>query len=64
MTEVVKRCPDCGGELVVRINRENGSEFLSCRNWRGPSEGCQHTEKVPESYRMRRMGHPTLPGLG
>lgn len=63
--EIVKRCPLCGGGLVVRTNRENGSEFLSCQNWRGNDpESCPHTERVPESYQLRLAGHPTLPGLG
>lgn len=29
----VERCPLCGGSLVVRTNRENGTRFLGCSNY-------------------------------
>lgn len=64
MSEIVKRCPECGGALLLRTNHATGTEFLSCTRWNGTPEGCSHTERVPESYRMRQAGHPTLPGLG
>ena len=64
MTEILKRCPLCGGGLVVRTNRENGAEFLACTRWRGNDpDSCAHTERVPESYRLRAAGFATLPGM-
>lgn len=61
MTEfkIEKRCPECGRELLVRVNRQNDSEFLGCVGF----PECRHTEALPESIRMQRLGHPTLPGL-
>lgn len=56
---IIKRCPDCGWDLVLRTNSENGSEFLGCRQW----PLCKHTESVPESYRMRLAGAELLPGM-
>lgn len=67
MTEIVKTCPLCGRPMVVRTNSLNGSEFLACTGYRGraPEDGgCSHTEKVPESYRLRQQGHPELPLFG
>lgn len=51
-----KPCPDCGGGLIIRENRENGSQFIGCMSW--PT--CTHTEPIPETLRMRLMGAPTL----
>lgn len=39
-------CPECGGELLLRQNRESGQEFYGCRNfW---TEGCKGTRPVQE----------------
>jgi len=56
--EVNKRCPKCAipRKLVVRTNRQNGSQFLSCPNW----PKCNHTEQIPESLKMQLLGQPTL----
>ena len=35
-----KGCPICGQELVVRVNRSSGIEFLGCR---GYEYGCTFT---------------------
>ena len=35
-----KGCPICGQELVVRVNRSSGEEFLGCR---GYVYGCTFT---------------------
>lgn len=64
MIIVVKPCPLCGGDLVIRTNRTTGAEFLSCTRWDGTPEGCSHSEKVPESYRLRQLGYPELPLFG
>lgn len=56
MTTITKACPDCGRELKIRTNRENGSEFIGCTGW----PECKHTEPIPESLRMRLAGAPTL----
>lgn len=51
-----KPCPDCGAGLIIRENRENGSQFIGCMSW----PNCTHTEAIPETLRMRLMGAPTL----
>lgn len=51
-----KPCPDCGSGLIIRENRENGSQFIGCMGW----PNCTHTEAIPETLRMRLMGAPTL----
>lgn len=33
--------PRCGGELVVRENKETGKKFLGCSNF----PQCRHTEE-------------------
>jgi ssDNA-binding Zn-finger/Zn-ribbon topoisomerase 1 len=63
VTEIVKRCPLCGRGMVVRTNRETGTDFLGCTGW-GGDDGCRHTERVPESYRLRQEGHAELPLFG
>lgn len=52
-------CPDCGSELVVRVNRQSNSEFAGCTSY----PQCRYTASVPESVRLRRLGVPQLPGM-
>ena len=64
MTKGVKvppiRCPDCGlAPMVERMNKQNGSKFLGCRDY--PS--CGGTRPIPEFVAMIRAGHTPLPGL-
>ena len=47
-----KRCPMCNQPLVVRVNGKTKDEFLGCERW----PECKHTEELPMSIRMRRMG--------
>ena len=54
---ITKPCPECGRALVIRTNRANDSQFVACTGY--PS--CQHTEAVPETLRLRLIGHPELP---
>lgn len=56
MPEITKACPECGAALVVRTNRATGTEFLGCTHY----PECRWTGPLPESLRMRRIGHPTL----
>lgn len=35
-------CPECGGKLVIRNNRSDGSQFLGCENY----PACSHTKSV------------------
>lgn len=57
-------CPECldSGHgprpMVLRTNRQNGSEFLGCPRY----PECQHTEKLPEWVLMQRAGAERLPG--
>jgi ssDNA-binding Zn-finger/Zn-ribbon topoisomerase 1 len=55
-TRVKKRCPDCGAEMIVRTNRENGSQFLGCTSY----PKCKRTEEIPENIRMELEGQPKL----
>ncbi len=56
---IVRACPDCGRELVVRTNRRTGGDFLGCSGW----PRCSYTEPIPQGLVMRRLGAPTLPGF-
>lgn len=58
--EITKPCPECGGRLVVRVNRQNDTEFLGCASY----PVCTHTEGVPEYLRLRKLGFAELPGFG
>jgi len=53
---ITKPCPECGHALVIRLNRKTRTEFLACSNY----PACRHTEPVPESLKLRRLGAPTL----
>lgn len=53
---ITKACPDCGRTLLIRMNRENGSEFIGCTGW----PECRHTEPISDTLKMRLMGAPTL----
>ena len=33
-------CPDCEGELILRTNHTDGSEFYGCENY----PDCKYTE--------------------
>jgi ssDNA-binding Zn-finger/Zn-ribbon topoisomerase 1 len=64
---IVKRCPECGAELVIRTNSKNGSEFLSCTRWQERDHEnrprCTWTGPVPQSVYLRRQGAEPLPGF-
>lgn len=53
---IVVACKVCAADMVVRTNRENGSEFLGCSKW----PECTETRPLPESIRMERLGAPRL----
>jgi len=55
-------CPDCMPrvKLVVRTNRQNGSQFLGCPNW----PECNHTQELPMDVVLRQQGAVGLPGFG
>lgn len=57
MVTIVKTCPECGGRLVVRVNRATREPFLGCERY----PGCEYSEPMPEVIRMRRAGAPMLP---
>ena len=54
-----KNCPECNQPLTVRTNRNTGEDFLGCSAW----PVCSHTEQLPLDVRLRRQGHPELPGF-
>lgn len=62
-------CPECGSDMVVRVNKENGSRFMGCTNWpkrrneAGKIVGCDHTAPIPNYYLMRAQGAQSLPGF-
>ena len=37
-----KKCPDCGGDLLIRTNHRKGTKFLGCSGW----PKCHFVEKV------------------
>jgi ssDNA-binding Zn-finger/Zn-ribbon topoisomerase 1 len=49
-------CEECGAVMVVRTNRQNGGQFLGCRDW----PDCTYTRKIPESWIMKRDGQEQL----
>lgn len=57
--KILKPCPECGRDLVVRRNRQNDSEFLGCTGY----PECRHTEGLPEFLKMRALGAIALPGF-
>lgn len=52
-------CESCGQTMVVRVNRETGSEFLGCATY--PT--CTSTMPLPEWLRLKKAGAAMLPGL-
>ncbi len=56
-----KTCPDCGGRLQVKTNKQTGHQFLGCERFH--ETGCGYTEGIPEGLRMRLSGMPVLPGM-
>lgn len=57
---VVKKCPKCKADMEIKTNRETGKEFLGCTGWRPGNEGCNHTEQLPESIKLRRAGQADM----
>lgn len=53
------RC-ECGREMVVRQNQENGSRFMGCAGW--PND-CQNTAPVPAYAIQKASGADLLPGF-
>lgn len=55
---IVLPCPEpkCKGTLEIRTNRKTGSDFLGCNLY----PECKHTQPLPESIKMRRIGAPQL----
>lgn len=54
--QFIKACPKCGQPLRILTNRTTGREFVGCSRWLPDGSGCNHTEPVPESYRLRQQG--------
>lgn len=40
------QCPQCGGQMVVKINRNNGKRFFSCIPPRFGGGGCGYAENI------------------
>lgn len=57
-TPTAKACPRCAADvrLVVKTNRNNGTQFLGCPNW----PDCSHTEALPESMKLAAAGQKRL----
>lgn len=49
---ITKPCRRCGALLEIKRNRETNEEFLGCARW----PECTHTEKLPETIKLRRQG--------
>ena len=54
--KVTKPCPECGHPLTIRVKRATNEEFLGCSHY----PECRYTEKLPEYFRLKRMGAPIL----
>lgn len=54
--EITKHCPECGRELKIRTNRQNGSQFISCSGF----PECRYSESISENLKMELAGAPTL----
>jgi len=39
-----KKCPECGKDLLVRVNRRKGTKFFGCAGY----PDCKHAEKIVE----------------
>jgi len=51
-------CPVCNPitKLIVKTNRHNENQFLGCPNW----PDCTYTRPIPEAWKMRAEGQPSL----
>lgn len=58
-TTVRLKC-ECGRDMVVRQNRDNGSRFMGCQGW--PND-CQNTAPLPAYAILRAQGAAELPGF-
>lgn len=52
-------CPECGHDLIVRLNGADGSRFLGCSEF----PKCRHSQALPEYMRMMEAGADQLPGF-
>lgn len=59
-SKITVPCAVCGGTMVVRQNRSNGSRFLSCTNW---PISCTNTAPIPEYAKNVAAGAAVLPGF-
>lgn len=56
-TEINKFCPEHPQDkLIVKRNRRTGFMFLGCPRW----PECEHTETIPEEFKMRDAGQMEL----
>lgn len=56
--EVDLRCPECSADtkLLIKTNRNNGSQFIGCRNF----PDCTYTREIPEHLKMELRGYKRL----
>jgi ssDNA-binding Zn-finger/Zn-ribbon topoisomerase 1 len=59
-SKLTQACPKCGGTMVVRQNRSNGSRFMGCSNW---PLTCTHTAPIPTYALLIAQGAAILPGF-
>jgi ssDNA-binding Zn-finger/Zn-ribbon topoisomerase 1 len=59
LTNLHVSCPLCGHEMVVRINRETGTEFMGCSQF----PKCPATQPLPAYVYVARAGGQQLPGF-
>ncbi|MGL4950340.1 MAG: type I DNA topoisomerase [Mycoplasma sp.] len=43
---VGRKCPECGNELVYKINRRDKSKFIGCSNYKTTEDGCKFIESL------------------
>ena len=54
--EIKLTCPECSWPLVVRTNRQNGTQFLGCSHW----PECTFTRELTPYLIAKMSGAPTL----
>ena len=48
--KAIKKCPDCGGLLFARTNKNNNDKFLGCQNY----PQCKHTEGLSSNIEEKK----------
>lgn len=50
--ESLGKCPECGGELIVRVNPKTRKRFMGCSNY----PKCTNTQPLPQKGLIKKAG--------